>query len=91
MEDAGHVIGEDLPELLKKTRDSTLTDPSQFLIDILGKLKKGACLQNGDIDVQRLSLLVDKEIGCMATKELDGAQADDGARMIFEIFACSVG
>ncbi|KAG0352864.1 hypothetical protein BGZ54_002540 [Gamsiella multidivaricata] len=85
MEDATQVIGEDLPELINRTRDSTLSNPPQFLIDILAKLKEDARKEDGSLDVQRFCLLVDKEIGCMAMKELDGTQVDDNARMIFEI------
>lgn len=85
MDGAAHVIGEDLPELINRTRDSTFASAPRFLMDILAKLKEGACKENGDIDVQRLCLLIDKELGSMAIKELDGTPVDDGARMIFEI------
>ncbi|KAF9180802.1 hypothetical protein BGZ51_005515 [Haplosporangium sp. Z 767] len=85
MEDAAHVIGEDLPELINRTRDSTLTNSPQILTDILTKLKEDARKEDGDLDAHRLCLLVEKEIGCMAMKELDGAQADDNARMILDI------
>ncbi|KAF9295560.1 hypothetical protein BGZ88_001875 [Linnemannia elongata] len=85
MEDAAHVIGKDLPELIDRTKDSKFTIPPQFLTDILAKLKEGASKENGDLDVHRLCLLVDNEIGCMAMKELDGTQASHSARMVFEI------
>lgn len=85
MEDAAHVIGKDLPELIDRTKDSKVTISPQFLTDILVKLKEGARKENGDLDVHRLCLLVDNEIGCMAMKELDGTQVSHNARMVFEI------
>ncbi|KAG0270877.1 hypothetical protein BGZ95_001394, partial [Linnemannia exigua] len=74
MEDAAHVLGKDLPELTNRTKDSKFANPPQFLTDILVMLKEGASKENGDLDVHRLCLLVDNEIGGMAMKELYGTQ-----------------
>jgi hypothetical protein len=85
MEDAAHVIGRDLPELINRTEYSKFTILPPFLTDILVKLKEGASKENGDLDVHRLCLLVDNEIECMVMKELDGIQVSHNARMVFEI------
>jgi len=86
MEDAANVIGdEELSQLINRTREFTLADPPQFLTELLTKLKESACGEDGELDVQALSLLVDNEIGSIAAEELKGARQDDCMRMIFEI------
>jgi len=86
MEDAACVTGEDeLLQLMDKTRDSALANPSQFLTDLLTKLKENAFGEDGELDVRTLSLLVDNEIGTMAAEDLKGHRQDDHLRIMFEI------
>ncbi|KAF9083091.1 hypothetical protein BGX27_004251 [Mortierella sp. AM989] len=85
MEDAAQVIGEALPELAAQTKNPTLANPPQFLIDILAPLKEKALNGAGDVDSNRLCLHVEREIGGMADKVLSGIKTDEREAMVLKI------
>ncbi|KAF8947805.1 hypothetical protein BGZ46_005470, partial [Entomortierella lignicola] len=85
MEDASNVIGEELPGLINRMKNSELVDPPQFLTNILSPLKEGAYNEDGDFDSRRLYLLAGREIGSMCTNELSGGQINDKERMVLGI------
>ncbi|KAG0007173.1 hypothetical protein BGZ80_004983, partial [Entomortierella chlamydospora] len=85
MEDAAIAIGEDLEHLIEKTRNLKLTEPPSYLIDTLRLFKEDSYDENGEINIPRMMLLVNKEIGNIASNELDGNRTDTNSRIILDI------
>ncbi|KAF9398967.1 hypothetical protein BGZ76_008003, partial [Entomortierella beljakovae] len=85
MDDAEQVFGEELPDLVQRTKEPSLADPPPFLKDILHPLKEQSMNDHGDIDGHKLSLLIEQKIGSMATEELNGGSINEQERTIFKI------
>ncbi|KAF9083379.1 hypothetical protein BGX27_004154, partial [Mortierella sp. AM989] len=85
MEDAAIAFGEDLEHLIEKTKNLKLAEPPSYLIDILRLFKEDSYDGSGEIDVPRMMLLVNKEIGNIASNELDGNRTDINSRIILDI------
>ncbi|KAF9382635.1 hypothetical protein BGX21_001766 [Mortierella sp. AD011] len=85
MEDAVIAIGEDLEHLIEKTRNLKLAEPPSYLIDTLRLFKEDSYDENGEINIPRMTLLVNKEIGNIASNELDGNRTDTNSQIILDI------
>ncbi|KAF9898119.1 hypothetical protein BX616_004471 [Lobosporangium transversale] len=85
MEDAAEVFGKTLPGLTSRTRNPTLADLPQFLVDLLTPLKEKALNGDGEVDSEMLYLYVEQEIGGMASKVLGGTKIDEREAMVLKI------